>query len=217
MTSSEPEFLTAARTFYDAVADDYERCYGGALAGATWDRAVLGAFAELVTAAGGGRVAELGCGPGRITGHLAALGLDVTGLDLSPRMVELARAAHPAIPFEVGSLLEPPYADGELAGIVAWYSIIHIPAGLLPRVFGEFRRVLAPGAPVALAFQAGEGSLRVEDPFGHPVALDFRRRRPDAVEALAAGAGLTVTARLVREPEGDERTPQAYLLARRTG
>ncbi|MFC5668099.1 class I SAM-dependent DNA methyltransferase [Kitasatospora misakiensis] len=215
MTTTEPEFLTAARTFYDAVAADYADRYRDALAAMPWDRAMLGVFAELVTAAGGGPVAELGCGPGRITGHLADLGLDVRGLDLSPRMVELARAAHPAIPFEVGSLLDLPYGDGELAGIVAWYSIIHTPAGELPRVFEEFHRVLAPGAPIVLAFQVGDGALRVDNPFGRPVALDFRRRRPDRVEALAAGAGLTVTTRLVREPEAEEKTPQAYLLAHR--
>ncbi len=215
MTSTEPEFLTAARTFYDTVAADYADRFRDALAATPWERAVLGVFAELVTTAGGGRVAELGCGPGRITGHLAALGLDVHGLDLSPRMVELARAAHPAIPFEVGSLLDLPYGDGSLAGAVAWYSIIHTPAEHLPRLFAEFHRVLAPGAPLALAFQVGDTPLRVEEPFGHPVALDFRRRRPERVEALAAAAGLTVTTRLVREPEADEKTPQAYLLARK--
>ncbi|MFF2662294.1 class I SAM-dependent DNA methyltransferase [Kitasatospora sp. NPDC058032] len=213
MTTTEPEFLAAARTFYDAVAADYADRYGGALATATWDRAVLAAFAELVTTAGGGRVAELGCGPGRITGHLAALGLEVTGLDLSPRMVELARAAHPEIPFQVGSLLDLPYADGELSGIVAWYSIIHTPAGQLPRVFAEFHRVLAPGAPLVLAFQVGDDALRIEDPFGHPVTLDFRRRQPGAIERLATEAGLKVTTRLIREAEEGERTPQAYLLA----
>ncbi|MFJ8437055.1 class I SAM-dependent DNA methyltransferase [Kitasatospora sp. NPDC094019] len=216
MTTAEPEFLTAARTFYDAVAADYADRYRDALAAMPWDRALLGVFAELVTTAGGGRVADLGCGPGRITGHLAELGLDVRGLDLSPRMVELARAAHPGIPFEAGSLLDLPYRDGELAGAVAWYSIIHTPAGQLPGVFAEFHRVLAPGAPLLLAFQVGDDALRLDRPFGRPVTLDFRCQRPERIEALAAAAGLRVTTRLVREPEPDERTPQAYLLAHRT-
>nr|WP_239062487.1 methyltransferase domain-containing protein [Streptomyces sp. SID13031] len=51
-------------------------------------RAVLGAFAELVD----GKAAEIGCGPGNITSHLASLGLDIRGIDLAPRMVEIARA-----------------------------------------------------------------------------------------------------------------------------
>ncbi|MER6366685.1 methyltransferase domain-containing protein [Kitasatospora sp. NPDC001527] len=215
MTTTEPEFLAAARTFYDAVAADYADRFRDALAASPWERAMLGVFAELVTTAGGGRVAELGCGPGRITGHLAALGLDVSGLDLSPRMVDLARTAHPEIPFQVGSLLDLPYADGELAGVVAWYSIIHTPAEHLPRAFAEFHRVLAPGAPLLLAFQVGDAALRIEDPWGHPVTLDFRRRQPAHIETLATDAGLRVTTRLVREPEADEKSPQAYLLALR--
>lgn len=136
---------------------------------------MLAAFAEL---AAGGRVVELGCGPGYVTGHLAGLGLDVSGLDLSPRMVELARADYPGLRFEVGSLLDLPYADGELAGAAAWYSIIHTPVEHLPRVFAELHRVLAPGGHLLLAFQVGDRPLRIDRPFGHPVALDFRRRRP---------------------------------------
>ena len=56
------------------------------------DRAVLAAFAEQVRAGGGGLVADLGCGEGRIGAHLAGLGLDVTGINLSPAMTEIARA-----------------------------------------------------------------------------------------------------------------------------
>jgi len=52
---------------------------------------VLAAFADHVRAEGaGGLVADLGCGEGRIGAHLAGLGLDVTGIDLSPALIEIA-------------------------------------------------------------------------------------------------------------------------------
>src|SRR4051812_7787400 len=100
----EPEFLTETRAFYDAVASDYAAHFRDALAARPLDRAVLAAFAETVRAGGGGTVADLGCGPGGVTAHLHTLGLSVFGVDLSPRMVALARKTHPAVRFEEGSM-----------------------------------------------------------------------------------------------------------------
>ncbi|WP_425329362.1 methyltransferase domain-containing protein [Streptomyces inhibens] len=88
---TEPDFLRTTRTFYDAVATDYADRFRDALAARPLDRAVLAGFAELVRAADAGPVADLGCGPGRVTAHLDALGLSVFGIDLSPQMVAFAR------------------------------------------------------------------------------------------------------------------------------
>ncbi|MFE6053663.1 class I SAM-dependent DNA methyltransferase [Kitasatospora sp. NPDC056446] len=212
----EPEFLTTTRAFYDAIAADYADRFRDALDAMPTDRAMLALFADLVRAERpDGKTAELGCGPGLVTRHLYRLGLDVRGIDLSPRMVELAREACPEVPFTVGSLFDLPFRDGELTGAVAWYSIIHTPAERLAEVFAEFARVLAPGGHLLLAFQVGDEPLRLDKPFGHPVSLDFRRLRPERVEEAAREAGLPVTSRTVREPAGEESTRQAYLLARK--
>jgi SAM-dependent methyltransferase len=103
------------------------------------------AFAELVLAGDAGPVADLGCGPGYLTAHLRALGLDAFGLDLSPVMVELARREHPGIRFQVGSMDALDLADGTVGGILSWYSIIHAPAAEVPGYFAEFGRVLTAG------------------------------------------------------------------------
>jgi ubiquinone/menaquinone biosynthesis C-methylase UbiE len=134
-------------------------------------------------------------------------------------MVAVARQAHPELRFDVGSMLGLHQPDGTLGGILAWYSIIHIPQGRLPDVFTEFHRVLAPGGHVLLAFQVGDEPLHLTEALGHKVSLDFHRRQPEYVAGLLTQAGLDVRARLVREPDdgGDftERTPQAFLLARK--
>jgi SAM-dependent methyltransferase len=214
---AEPAYLRATRAAYDIVADDYAEVLKDLLAGSPTDRAFLATFAELVLAAGDGLVGDLGCGPGRLTGHLHSLGLDVFGVDLSPAMVAAARRACPGLRFEEGSFAALDLADGALGGIVAWYSIIHTPPELLPEVFGEFRRVLGAGGYLLLAFQVGDERVRVEQAYGHAVSADAYRLPPDRVVELLGRAGFVVGARMVREPEEPEKTRQAYLLARKPG
>ncbi|NUS40249.1 MAG: methyltransferase domain-containing protein, partial [Terrabacter sp.] len=95
--ASEPAYVAETRTAYDTVAVDYASLLEAELARSPLDRALLGHFAELVLTEGGGPVVDAGCGPGRITGHLRSLGLDVSGVDLSPGMVAEARRRHPDI------------------------------------------------------------------------------------------------------------------------
>lgn len=211
---TEPGYVTATRSAYDTVAATYHRVLKDDLATATWDRMVLGAFAEHVP---GGTVVDAGCGPGRLTGHLRSLGLDVSGLDLSPAMIALARSEHPGLRFQVGELSALPHAAGSLDGVVAWYSIIHTPPAGQPAVFTELARVLRGGGVLLLAFQVGDGVRRRTEPYGHVVSapLESYRLRPEGVAEDLARAGLTVSATLVREPLPGEHGPQAYLLARR--
>jgi SAM-dependent methyltransferase len=204
------------RRSYDTVAEDYADLLRDALDASPADRAVLGLFADLVAAAGGGQVADLGCGPGRITAHLAGLGLDARGVDLSPGMVAVARRELPGLRIDVGSMAALDLADASLAGALAWYSLIHLPTEELPPVVAELARVLRPGGQLVVAFQVGDEPGRLREAYGHAVQLTVHRRRPDLVAALLTEAGFRVHTRLVREPEGREKSPQAYLLAVRT-
>jgi SAM-dependent methyltransferase len=214
---TEPDFLRATRASYDAVATDYAERFGDELAAKPLDRAMLAGFAELVRSAGALPVADIGCGTGRVTAHLHALGLAVSGIDLSPRMIAVARRSHPGLQFDVGSMLALDLPDGALGGVLAWYSTIHLPDERLPEALAEFSRVLAPGGYALLAFQARDEPLHMTEALGHPISLEFRRRRPERVAELLGQAGLMVRARLLREPDDDgdfrERTQQAFILA----
>ncbi|MEV6829332.1 class I SAM-dependent methyltransferase [Amycolatopsis sp. NPDC051102] len=190
--------MTAAA--YDAVAVRYAEFVAG-----TWDdhpleRAVWTAFADSVR--GRGPVADLGCGPGHLTAHLRSLGLDSFGVDLSPAMVELARAARPDLRFEVGSMAALDLPDASLAGILAWYSLIHTPPAEIPAYFAEFARMLAPGGHVLLGcFESGGGPLT---PFDHKVTTAYCWPM-DELAGFGAAAGFTEVGRVYREPVAGER------------
>ena len=150
--------------------------------------------------------------------HLDSLGLDVLGIDLSPAMVDVARRTHPWLRVDDGSLTGLDLADGSMAGVVAWYSIIHTPSEELPSVFAELHRVLCPGGRLLLAFQVGEDEpVDHEQAYGHAVSYVSYRLSADRVVDLLGRAGFAMNTRVVREPDGPyEKTPQAYLLARKT-
>ncbi|GAA2286253.1 class I SAM-dependent methyltransferase [Streptomyces hawaiiensis] len=215
-----PEFVESTQASYDAIAEAYAAEHPDSLAGRPLERALLSAFVELVRAPGvPGRppVADLGSGPGYVTARLHEAGLPVFGVDASPRMVALARRAHPELRFHVGSMTALDLPEATLGGIVALYSIIHVPDDHLPSVFAEFRRVLLPGAPVLLGFQSGDedGHQRLTERFGQEISLDYYWRTPDTVVEHLTGAGLDLRARVLREPEAGEKLPRAFLLARR--
>lgn len=212
--TSEPADVTETRAAYDLVAEDYADLLRDDLAGSKYDRAVLGVFAEQVARAGGGPVGDLGCGPGRIAGHLAGLGMDVVGVDLSPGMVEVAQRDHPSVRFEVGTMAALPFADGELAGALAWYSVIHTPEERQGELYAEFARVVRPDGVLLLAFQVGEDVVHLTHAYGHDIDLRTRRQHPERVKERLRVAGFEVSAELIRQPVGPEKSPQGYVVAR---
>ncbi|MFI6241652.1 class I SAM-dependent methyltransferase [Micromonospora sp. NPDC050795] len=186
-------WLSDTRTSYDTVAVSYARLVRDLLAEAPYERTALASFAELVLAAGGGPVADVGCGTGRITAHLHTLGVDAFGIDLSPGMIDVARRDHPELRFEVGSMTDLDLADGSVAGLVAWYSLIHIPDDQIGVVFAHFRRVVRPGGPLLLGFHVGdETTLKTEGYGGHPMNVRVHRRQPAQVAAWLRQSGFTI-------------------------
>ncbi|MCP3801382.1 class I SAM-dependent methyltransferase [Allokutzneria sp. A3M-2-11 16] len=208
------DWLADTRRSYDTVAASYTDLLRDRLSGLPFLRSALALFAELVRADGGGPVADVGCGPGHVTAHLRALGVDAMGVDLSPAMIRIARAEHPGTRFEVGSMTDLDLADTSLAGLLAWWSLIHIPDEDVPGVFAHFKRVLRPGGRLLLGFHLGDESrLKTEGYGGHPMNVRVHLRRPATVADWLRDAGFTIEAEVLLEPDG--RLPGGMLFAHR--
>ncbi|MYR61499.1 methyltransferase domain-containing protein, partial [Streptomyces sp. SID625] len=113
--------------------------------------------------------------------------------------------------FDVGSMDALDLADGSLAGVVSWYSLIHTPPRDVPAYVAEFRRVLAPGGQLLLGFFEAEGGPVTA--FDHKVTTAYRWP-VDELARIAAGAGFTETGRMLREPLEGERFRRGHLLMR---
>ena len=212
---SGDDWLTDTRTSYDTVAISYADQVRGAIAELRYLRAALTLLADSVRDAGGGPVADVGCGPGHVTAYLRELGVDAFGVDVSPGMINVARRDHPHVRFEVCSMTDLDLPAGSLAGILAWQSLIHIPDGDVPTILQHFYRALQSGGSLQLLFHVGEESqLMTEGYGGHPMKLYVHRRQPERVGAWLRDAGFEVEAQMLLKP--NSQTRQAFLFARRS-
>ena len=214
MPADPSEPLDTLRTSYDAVAAEYVEHLFTELEGKPLDRHLLNRFAEEVRDRG--LVGDLGCGPGHVARYLHDLGLPVLGVDLSPEMIRQATRLNPEVEFRVGDLRSLDLPDDSLSGIVAFYSVIHFDDAELGVVFREFRRVLAPGGVLLVAFHVGTETIHLDELWGRAVSLDFRFLVPGEIVAALRAAGLAVIESAEREPyEGAEYpSRRCYLLAR---
>ncbi len=208
---------------YDAVADAYTERVHDELRHKPLDRALLTAFAEQIAASAGppARLCDAGCGPGHVGAYLAAQGLTVTGIDVSAAMVETARALHPAITFDVGTMTALDAPEGTWHGIIAFYSLIHLISDEEVRAaLREFHRTLVGGGLLLVAVHVGEHGdavIHADEMMGVSVDMDFRFFDTEWLASEIQTAGFAVEARLLRSPYPDVevQTTRAYLLARR--
>jgi SAM-dependent methyltransferase len=206
-------WLSDTRSSYDIDASGYADKVRELLSGMPYLRASLTLFAELVHAAGGGPVADVGCGPGYVTGYLHDAGVDVFGIDLSAEMVAIAARDYPDLRFEVGTMTDLDLADDSVVGIVAFWSVIHVPDEAVPGVFGEFRRVLRPHGRLLVGFHVGNETRHTSEGYtGRPINVDSHHRPPSTMRGWLRDAGFTIEAELVLGP--DEDVPGALIFAR---
>src|SRR5688572_14914742 len=186
-------WLSDTRTSYDADASGYAERVRGLLDGSPYLRASLALFAELVREAGGGPVADVGCGPGYVTRHLHDLGVDAFGIDLSPEMIAIARRDYPDLRFEVGTMTDLDLADDSVTGVLAFWSVIHVPVHSMPGVFKQFRRVLRPQGLLLVGFHVGDETRHTSVGYtGRPINIDSHHRQPSKVMGWLRDAGFTI-------------------------
>ncbi len=204
------------RSAYDSVAEAYAEQLAAELGHKPFDRWLL----DRVSVGAAGRpVADVGTGSGHVAAYLAEQGLGVTGFDVSPRMVEVARRRFSDPTYEVGDLrrlMRPPTAAG-WGAVTAWYALCHLAASELPGAVAALARVLDPGGVLAVAVHAGDEVRHTDEFLGEAVDLDFVLHDPaDVLDAVEA-AGLGDIEWYLRGPYAgvEVETQRLYVLARK--
>jgi SAM-dependent methyltransferase len=122
-----------------------------------------------------GRVLEVGAGPGELAERIRReLGAALVAIDISPRMVELARRR--GVDARVGDAQDLPFDDGEFDCAVAAWMLYHVPD--VDRGLRELRRVLRPGGRLVAVTNSERNLTELWAAFGDRAA----RRHPFSAE-----------------------------------
>ncbi len=126
------------RKGHDSIAEKYHAIRR------TFDsRKELGEFARLLPE--NAKVLDVGCGDGvPVAQFLVELGFDVTGIDFSEKMLKLACKSVPRAKFVLRDMTELDIDSDSFEGLVAFYSIIHVPREKHFPLFQSFHRILKP-------------------------------------------------------------------------
>jgi ubiquinone/menaquinone biosynthesis C-methylase UbiE len=193
---------------YDAVASEYEATFLDELDGKPQDQAMLRDFIESTS----DPIADLGCGPGQVGRFVRSHGRTVVGVDISPEMARLAsRRLDAAL---VSDIRQLPFVGASLGGVVAFYSLIHIPREDLDVALAEIHRVLRPGGQLLLSAHEGQGLVEQQDFLGHAVPFVATLFSLDELMDAIRRSGLHLTMSQRREPlESEHQTGRLYIAA----
>jgi SAM-dependent methyltransferase len=188
----------SVRDAYSSMSEQYIALFDGDWQAHVDDTALVrGHLAGL-----NGTVLDLGCGPGHWTAYLHSLGVDVTGVDLVPEFIDHARTSFTGPEFRLGSMTELDVPDHSAAGILSWYSTIHLSPQELDGVLAEFRRMLAPSGRLVIGFFDSDDEVAE---FDHKVLAAYRWP-VDELSARLTKAGFTELQRLKQQfPDRPDR------------
>jgi ubiquinone/menaquinone biosynthesis C-methylase UbiE len=192
----------STRAAYRARAAEYTRILGSVEDMHELDQQRIRRWAAGID----GQMIDAGCGPGHWTNYLHQQGSTIEGIDLVPEFIESARARFPDVPFRVGCFRDMEFPDKTLQGVLAWYSLIHIPPDEVPMALQEIIRVLAPRGQLLLGFFDGPPGT----PFQHAVTTAYYWS-PEHMGHLLAEAGFHVLEVDMRQDSG--KRPHAAIAA----
>lgn len=185
---------------YGAASNNVAHLLGRTVAPEDPDRAIIEPWAQTVS----GPILDVGSGTGRWTGQLAGLGHEITGLEPVEQLVQAAREAHPGVQFRQGSIQTLAQTPRAWAGILSWYSVIHLRPDKLPTALTILRSVLQDDGAMLMSFFAGTRLAL----FNHPIAPAYRWPMADMTRVLT-DAGFQVT-----DQHWNPGAPHAWIAAR---
>ena len=209
--------LDKVENLYDKVAKEYAETFLGEHEKKPKDQEILRRFSIEI----GDRkpVWDFGCGPGQTAKYLKDLGIEISGLDLSEKILEQARTFHPEIHFQKGNILDLEFDDDSIAGVVAFYAMVHFTEEQVEITSREVFRVLQPGGIFLFTYHIGEEIIHVDEFLGKKVDIDVMFFTTNFISRCLKKRGFVKTEIIEREPYPgvEHESRRAYVFAKKPG
>jgi ubiquinone/menaquinone biosynthesis C-methylase UbiE len=125
----------------------------------------------------GASLLDVATGPGSLAAEASRTGIKCTGVDLSPRMIELAKISHPGIEFQVADVEHLPFAEAAFDAVVCNFGLGHFPNPEASIV--ECVRTLKAGGRIALTWWDDLRKQRIQGLFREAIAEIGAETPPD--------------------------------------
>ncbi len=163
----------------------------------------IGDFLNLIPR--GGRIIDVGCGPGVDSEYMLTKGFEVVGIDLSLKMLKLARKKNPNAIFQQEDIREINFEQGTFDGILASYSLIHIPKKDIPNVLKTFFKILRPNGIICIGIQEGESrEVSIAEPLKSDEKIFVNVISANELHNLLERNRFTVLSEFVRKADNKE-------------
>ena len=186
------------RKSYNLAAEKYFEDFKDEMKQKEYDRMFLDEFSSHFDPKS--IICDVGCGPGHITRYVSDKGLNVFGIDISEKCVEVARRENPRMKFQVMDMAKLDLADRSVDGIISFYSIIHTPKQFQPVLFREFNRVLKMGGRIVVVVKKGDTEGYVDELEGFKTSLYFANFKEEQIRSYLEANGFRVARLETRRP-----------------
>jgi ubiquinone/menaquinone biosynthesis C-methylase UbiE len=188
---------------YDLLAEKYHALFKDELSQKEYDRKLIDNYAQYFSPCS--IIYDVGCGPsGHIGKYLFDKGLNVTGIDISEKCIDIAKNYNRDMTFKRMDMMNLQVDDQSIDGIIAFYSIIHTPKENIDKIFQEFKRVLKSGGKVMLAVKEGKGEGLEGHILDSDMSIYFSYFTKKEVETYFISNGFKIIFLECRTPYSDE-------------
>ena len=161
-------------------------------------------------------ILDLGCGPGRDSKIFVKKGYRVIGIDLSEKMIDLARKRVSNAEFKIMDIMDLKFEDNFFDGIWA-NAFVHISRKEMGKVLVGCKRVLKKNGIFYLSVKQGEGERLLSDERYNGVKKFFSYFSKIEIESYLKKANFEIIKSFVKKPENNYSThPWIRVFCRKT-